>query len=272
MNCVLPPFFGVILPFNIDALYNSYRYKMLAYREWLSLYREGKLSNIQSQFFKPKKSESLFNIEEDPHEINDLSQNKEHKEILLEMREELTNKVSNLPDLSFFPETFLLKNAQLNPIEFGQENRNEIAELISIADLNLYEFEKVKEKIGLVLSDKNPWKRYWGLIVCSSFGKDAINFLPQIKNILKNDKVNLVRIRAAEYLMLNQLPFNLNVINEILENANSAVEANLMLNTLSLIKAYYPDIELNFSKTIFPKEWYDKEKDLINRRIEFLTY
>ena len=31
-----------------------YRYKMLAYKEWLSLYRDGKLNDIQSQFLNPK--------------------------------------------------------------------------------------------------------------------------------------------------------------------------------------------------------------------------
>ena len=37
-------------PFNVDGLYNFYRYKMLAYKEWYSLYNQGKLNKIQSQF------------------------------------------------------------------------------------------------------------------------------------------------------------------------------------------------------------------------------
>ena len=49
-------------PFNMDALFNFYRYKMLAYKEWLSLYRNGKLNDIQSQFFQPKSPEALYNI------------------------------------------------------------------------------------------------------------------------------------------------------------------------------------------------------------------
>ena len=41
-------------PFNMDALFNFYRYKMLAYKEWSSLYREGKLNDVQSQFLSLK--------------------------------------------------------------------------------------------------------------------------------------------------------------------------------------------------------------------------
>jgi hypothetical protein len=43
-----------------------------------------------------------------------------------------------------------------------------------------------------------------------------------------------------------------------------------MLNTLSLIKEYEPNIKFNFSKEIFPNQWYDKPNDLVNRRSELL--
>ncbi len=154
-------------PFNMDALFNFYRYKMLAYKEWLSLYRNGKLNDIQSQFFKPKRPEALYNINQDPHEVNDLSKSEDYKEILLKMRRQLQERISSMPDLSFYPEPYLLDNALKNPTIFGQNNKAAIAELIAIADLNLAHFEKVEVKIKAALSDENPWKRYWGLIVCS---------------------------------------------------------------------------------------------------------
>ena len=152
-------------PFNMDALFNFYRYKMLAYKEWLSLYRNGKLNDIQSQFFQPKSPEALYNINLDPHEVNDLSKSEDHKEILLQMRGQLQERISSMPDLSFYPEPYLLNNAIENPTTFGQNNKAAIEELIAIADLNLAPFEKVEAKIKVALRDKNPWKRYWGLIV-----------------------------------------------------------------------------------------------------------
>ncbi len=257
-------------PFNMDALFNFYRYKMLAYKEWLSLYRNGKLNNIQSQFFQPKSPEALYNINLDPHEVNDLSKSKDHKEILLQMRGQLQERILSMPDLSFYPEPYLLDNALKNPTTFGQKNKEEIAQLIAIADLNLAPFEKVEAKIKAALRDKNPWKRYWGLIVCSSFGTKAKGLVTLIQSILKTDKENLVRIRAAEYLMLNKISFDKKILKNLLENADSETEANLMLNTLSLIKEYEPNIKFNFSKEIFPTQWYDKPNDLVNRRSELL--
>ena len=153
---------------------------------------------------------------------------------------------------------------------FGQNNKAAIAELIAIADLNLASYEEVEGKIKTALRDKNPWKRYWGLIVCSSFGMKAKGLVPQIQTILQVDHENLVRIRAVEYLLLNHIPFDKKILKNLLENADSETEANLMLNTLSLIKEYQPNIKFNFSKEIFPAKWYDKPNDLVNRRSELL--
>ena len=38
-------------PFNVDALFNEYRYRMLAYAEWWDLYRAGSLDATQKAVF-----------------------------------------------------------------------------------------------------------------------------------------------------------------------------------------------------------------------------
>lgn len=257
-------------PFNIDGLFNFYRYKMLAFKEWKTLYRSGNLNAEQRQFFEFKKSEALYDLENDPHELNDLSESSGHQEILRSLRNQLHEKLSTLPDLSFYPEPFLLENALENPVDFGQKHQEEIKELIAIANLNLLSFGKARDKIKQALDDDNPWKRYWGLIACSSFGAEANSFTPQIQNLLNKDRENLVRLRALEYFMLNQKPFSSNIPEELLRNSKSETEANLILNSFALIKSLNPDFELNITKDIFPFEWYDQPNDLVNRRIDYL--
>jgi len=257
-------------PFNADALFNFYRYKMLAFQEWDELYRMGELNEEQRQFFEPRGPEGLYDLEQDPHEVNDLSERPQYQEILTRMRSQLREKLTGLPDLSFYPEPYLLENAIENPVAFGQNNQNEISELIEVADLNLSGFKVVKEKIKQALNDNNPWKRYWGLVVCSSFGDKAKTLVPQIKKMVNRDNENLVRARAMEYLMLNQEFFDSKIIDELLKNAKSETEANLILNSLGLIKNLNPHFKFNLSKEIFPLEWYDKPNDLINRRMNYL--
>lgn len=257
-------------PFNIDALFNFYRYKMLAFQEWDALYTAGKLNEEQRQFFEPRGPEGLYDIEQDPHEVNDLSASPEHQEILIMMRKQLQEKLAALPDLSFYPEPYLLEHAIENPVAFGQKNQQEIKELMAVADLNLSSFDAVQAQIKQVLTDDNPWKRYWALVVCTSFGEKAKTLIPQIKNLLHQDPENLVRARAMEYLLLNQGFFDHKIVEALLKNAKSETEANLILNSVALIKNLKPHLKFNLSKEIFPSEWYDKPNDLVNRRMDHL--
>ena len=84
------------------------------------------------------------------------------------MREMLTKKEKEMPDLSFYPEHFLIKNAFDNPVAFGQQHQKDIQRYIGIADLSLSSFNDVRTDIEESLTSSDPWDRYWGLIVCST--------------------------------------------------------------------------------------------------------
>ena len=258
-------------PFNVDGIYNFYRYKMLAYKEWYKLFQEGKLNDIQSQFFKPRLPEALYDIENDPYETQNLASSVEHQNKLLDLRNILSNHVINQPDLSFFPEPYFLENGLENGLDFGQKNKELIKKLIQTANLSLEPYNKVKNEISEALDNKNPWVRYWGLITCSSFGTEASEHLEKINFLFKNDSENLVKIRAAEYLMLNDFNIDTGEINNLLKNAKSEIEANLMLNSLALIKTKNPNYKLDFSKSFYPEKWFETENKLVNRRLNYLT-
>lgn len=258
-------------PFNVDGLFNFYRYKMLAYQEWDELYKAGNLNEAQQQFFQPRSAEALYDIENDPHEINNLADDPLQQSILEELRSDLQQHVKSLPDLSFYPEPYFQEKGLSNPVVFGQQHKSEIAALIDIADLSLSSFEESKGKIAEALESDNPWKRYWGLIVCSSFGKKANSFLKMAAQMSKEDKENLVRIRAVEFLMLNGQNVPSELILKIINNSESETETNLILNSIALIKTMQPDFKINIPKILFPPEWYDKPGDLVNRRADFIN-
>ncbi|MEK9948180.1 MAG: sulfatase, partial [Verrucomicrobiales bacterium] len=67
-----------------------YRYRMLAYAEWRKLFTEGKLNAAQSAFFQPKPVEMLFDLQEDPDEVNNLAQSPGHAALLEVMRDRLS--------------------------------------------------------------------------------------------------------------------------------------------------------------------------------------
>ena len=261
-------------PFNVDGLYNYYRYKMLAYKEWYKLFQDGKLNEVQGQFFKPRAPEALYNIDEDPHEIKNLAKDKNYIEILLDLRTKLNDHLVSINDLSFIPEPHLLENGLDDIVSYSEKNKDLISRLIKISDLSLNDYKQVSSKIQDALNDINPWVRYWGLIVSSSFGSKALENKEQINSIFENDPENLVRMRAAEFMLLNNLEISDSKINSLLKKSNFEAETNLMLNTLANIKTSNPNYKLNLNKRVFPENWLPplrEENALVNRRMNYLT-
>ena len=258
-------------PFNIDALYNFYRYKMLAYQEWKTLFKEGKLNEVQQQFFMPRAAEALYDLEKDPHETNNLASNQAYQSILKELRTELQKQIKSMPDLSFYPEPYFLENGLENPVAFGQANKKQLSKLIDIADLSLLSFDKAEKKIAKALASQNPWERYWALIVCSTFGEEAKTFQSKIEDLAKSDTENLVRLRAAEFLGLHT---DINVeaiLLATLKAAKSESESNLILNTVALLTEVNKDFSIAIPEEFFEKAWLNGRGTIVDKRLEYIN-
>lgn len=186
-------------PYYPDGMQNNYRYFMLAYREWRDLFDQGKLGADQRQFYERKSPELLFNLSTDPHEVSNLSGASEHQARLVAMREQLTQKLKAMPDLSLFPENVLYDQAMKNPAAFGQENSDRISDLIDVANLMLRPLPEVKDAIQAAAVSDDFLKRYWAATVCASFGEEATELAGSIRPLLK-DEDRMVRVRAAEFL------------------------------------------------------------------------
>jgi len=256
-------------PFNFDGLRNNYRYKMCAYREWLDLYRAGKLNAIQRRFFEPRPPEALYDLEADPYETSNLAGDEAHSTVLAALRGRLTALVKDLPDLSLYPESYLADHAFKNPAAFGQAHREEIGRLVDIADLELVPFARAESGIRAALASSNPWDRYWGLIACSSHGKAAQPLAERAKVLAASDPENLVRVRAAEFLGLNGAADPRPVIMDVLSRSTCGIEAALILNTVVLLRDGKPGYEFKIKKGDIAEPTRNKT-EYVARRLEYL--
>ncbi len=249
-------------PFNFDGLMNVYRYKMASYREWFALYKAGKLKGTPAeQFYLPRSPEALYDIDTDPYEVKNLAGDPAYAKTLADLRGRLTGWMKAMPDLSLFPECELMKTAFGNPVKFGQDNKTRIGELVDIADLSLTSFVAAKAGITAALAAKDPWKRYWGLIVCSCFGKAAKGFIDTAKTIAAKDSEPLVRVRAAEFLALIGAQKPQPVILDVLAKSTFAAEVVLTLNTVVLLTDGKPGYKFDIPRGLIKV----KDKQVSNR-------
>ena len=95
--------------------------------------------------------------------------------------------------------------------------------------------------------------------------------LGKAHKIASIDNNGLVRMRAAEFLALSGQDIPKELLIDILKNATSEAEANLLLNSVALIKTMLPEFKLNVPKSLFNQEWVDREGDVVNRRINYIN-
>jgi HEAT repeat protein len=236
---------------------------MLAYQEWRTLNGEGKLNPVQKQFFLPKEAECLYDLEADPQETKNLAKDGQHQMILKELRQELSERVKSLPDLSFFPETVLVEQAVSRPLAFSKEHKQQMARLVEIADLSLLDWAEAEPRLKSALQSKDPWERYWAAIVCGTFGKTAAPLAGEVKSLLEDEQL-LVRVRAAEFLGSIQAADPRPALLGVLRESDSPVTTLIALNAVVYLRDF-----CGYEFQIQPAAIRAKDS-LVNRRLDYL--
>ena len=248
-----------------DGLQNNYRYKMLAFEEWRQLWRQGKLSDIQSQFFRRRPVEQLFDVEDDPHEVKDLSSDPKHAAKLRELRAKLTARVKSLNDLSFYPESVQVNESLGDPIAYGRKRSGEIARMADIANLACEPGRQSNRKLKKALNSKNEWERYAALQACATMGEAAAGLASEARKSLDH-KNRMVRLRAAEFLGLIGAEDPGKTLRGILNETESADEALLAFQAVVLFNDFEPKYPFDMSQLQMKPL-----KGEVGRRLEYLV-
>ena len=252
-------------PFLPDGLQNNYRYRMLAFTEWRDLYKDGKLTGSQLQFFRSKPVEQLFDTEADPHEINNLASDPRYANVLKDLRTRLATQMRALPDLSFYPESKLV-SVMGDPVGFGQKHKAEIAQMADIHDLAFLPFSAAEARLIAALESDNVWLRYSAAMTCSEIGAEATSLAEKVIPLIHDNSL-VVRIRAAEFLGLINTIDPQPILADIVNRTSNPVEAGEALNSIVYFRdchqpAYPIDAVLLKPVTT---------SDIITRRIDYLN-
>ena len=210
----------------------------------------------------------LYDLSKDPYETINLVEDVEYDSQLRDLRQQLDQWIKGMPDLSFFPEHVLIEKAFGNLVSFGQDHKQQIIKYIETSNLALENFVDARPQIAESLISSDPWERYWALIVCSSFGHEAQQLLPQIKQTT-DDPEPLNRVRAAEYLGLTRLGDPVPTILEALYASNKPAEALLILNSVVLLESYNYGYQFPIDTNAMQSPVIDNDE--VQRRLLFLV-
>lgn len=104
-----------------------YREQMPVMQELLQMRDKGELDEFQSQWFRENKDEEeLFDVENDPHELNNLAADPAYADKLLELRTEMNRWMTEIDDKGLMPESEYIESVwpdkvqpETAPIDFA---------------------------------------------------------------------------------------------------------------------------------------------------------
>lgn len=143
----------------------DYQFVTEGNQRWLELFQSGKTNAAQSAFFEPTPAEQLFDLENDPHEINNLADDPTHEVIKDQLALVLAQQMASIRDLGVLPEAELhRRTAGMPPYDWsrvpGNLDYHRIQVVANEATLGVVQ---LPETIAQRLQDPEPAIRYWTL-------------------------------------------------------------------------------------------------------------
>ena len=223
------------MPHRIYGQHLQYLWTPASTRSWETEFLEGRCKPAQSIFWKTKPTEELYDIINDPWEVNNLVSDNSYKEVLIRMRKEVKNWVREIRDPGFLPEGEMInQSSESTSFDLVRKSDFPLDEIINIAEIAS---EKNPANIPVLLKALNNEQatiRYWaatGFAILGEQAKPAENFLLKALKDTSSD----VRIAAAEALCnLGREKEILHILISELTNKNSKT-ALFAANVLDVI-------------------------------------
>jgi len=227
-------------PHHTRSLFAFYRYKQLAFRQWKSMYENGELDDTRSRFFRPMPPEELYDLRNDPYELDNLAGRPEYDSILQAMRSDLHEYLCGHHDLGFVPETVILEEAMNNPDEWGKSHSRSIRRYADLAQMQLRgPAPEILDSLALALASDDPVERYWALNTITFMGREARSLETAIRPLTADNR-SFVRSAATVALAHMGRHFGKDDIMAILKDSRTDAETLQVLNDAAhLIEAGY---------------------------------
>jgi arylsulfatase A-like enzyme len=196
----------------------EYPFKARGYQSWARMAREGKLTPQTARFWGEKVSEELYDMEADPHNVNNLAANPVHRQTLDRMRDALRRHTLEVRDNGFLPEGSPLEGFE-NSRKPGVYPLNGVFELATLAsDRNPANLPR----LITALEDPSEPVRWWAAQGCAILRENATPAEPALRKRL-DDPSGAVQVAAAEALAgLGHVDLALPVLVRCLQDTNNA--------------------------------------------------
>ena len=190
------------MPHRIYGQHVAYMFQTPTTRVWKNLFDQGKLTPAQARFWRTKPSEELYDLANDPDEVDNLAESPEHREILARLRTAMRDHALRVRDVGFLPEAEIHSRSRgRTPYEMGHDaNAFPLERILATAELASSSRPDTINQLRAAFNDGDSAVRYWAATGMLNRGRDAVEATrPELHRALSDDSPS-VRVVAAEAL------------------------------------------------------------------------
>ena len=250
------------------APFCSYTLRTPTARIWTRLHEQGKLNPVQDRFFQIKPTEELYDLEADPHMINNLAADPKYDGVLRRMRGVLHDWQLETRDLGLLGEYEMHRRAKgRTQYDVGQSEKSyPLKRILPLAEMAGERKVENMPKLLDAIGDDDPAIRRWGVLGLVMLGKQAKPAEATLRECLKDDSPP-VRVAAAEGLyQLGHVDVALDTLIKELSDPTPFVRVDAMGVLYRMggdARPALPAIKKAGMKGIFPAEY-------LNRMVKYM--
>lgn len=191
---------------------SRYGYTVQAnWRAWETHYFSGKCDDIQSQFYQPKTPTELFNTEDDPWHVDNLSKDAQYAEKVNELSGELDRWMIETRDVGLIPEPMFAdlvgEGKKYRTIyEYAQSDDYAIERILEAAKVSTSGKPGSVQDCHRYLSDDNPIIRFWGAYGLFLLRPTEASIFNSLREMAQKDDFAANRIMANQVLGVCDYP------------------------------------------------------------------
>lgn len=232
------------MPFRITMQRIEYLFLAQSAQAWEKAFREGKTNEAQSIFFMEKPVEELYDVENDPWEVNNLANDPKYAAVLNRMRKALYDWRMEIYDTGVIPETeYGVLAGDKSLYDYVRSPQCPFEEMLKSSDLAVMgDVSNLPTYIKNLESD-NSAIRYWGAVGLLLLGDDGIKAVPALMKAASDQSASVATIAAEALYRLGMKDAASKTYVRLLDaEAYDLISRTFAVNSIDAVDANTPEI------------------------------
>lgn len=231
------------MPHRVYGQHLDYLWKAPSVSSWEKAFLNGECNEAQSAFWKTKPSEELYDVENDPWEVNNLAGKPEYKTELERLRKANHDHILKIFDAGFLPEADRIERVGETPMyDYLRSGKIDLAAVVDAAEIASSGNPENLELLKNYLKSEESAVRYWGATGLLILGEKAASAKSDLIAALNDSSLSVITVAAEAVYNLGDKTEALKPLINVLKTGNEMARC-FALNTVDLTNDSSPEMQ-----------------------------